>query len=73
MANDIKDIKTDLKAIKDDVADSNSKLTSFLATAPLKFTDKKDFDEFRSSVYVKIAFVSGIFSALMFMIDKFYK
>ena len=61
MAQDLKDIKSDIKEMKETLTQINE----HILTAPQKFTQKehfetkvKDYDDFKNNINIKIAFIS---------------
>lgn len=71
MAKDINEIKGDVKQMKNDM----NLIKEHILTAPLKYADKKEFDNFKKWIDSKIAYISWwaivISTIWWFLINKF--
>jgi hypothetical protein len=65
MSKDIQEIKDTAHETQKTVKEMNQTMQTWILTAPQKFADKKDTDDFKNGINAKIAYITGAWAVIV--------
>lgn len=71
MSKDIQEIKETWKDTQEMVLQLKETMEAFMLTSPQKFANKEEFRNFKESINLKIAYVSGAWVVIISLISFF--
>ncbi len=76
MSKDIQEIKDTAHDTQKAIKDMSDTMKSFMLTAPQKYADKKEMEEFKNWINSKIAYITGAWAVIVtivaFVVNKYF-
>lgn len=76
MSKDIQEIKETAHETQSTVKQMNDTVQAFILTAPQKYADKKEMEDFKNGINSKIAYITGAWAVIVtivgFVANKYF-